>query len=223
MSVIKSITPLTRIFLPSSDLFWEHESAWKNTTLKSVSNLLLKHSNTVLRPPLSSLNSQQAKNSFALIKGESVVGWAEIHSYSGTFTQSKLIFEINVAALGVAIAEVLNCLVSATFIAYKADQLKLISLNNEDLSYLSDISHQNKILTISGLTQTSPRGRYFSAVNITKVDWLKSSMHKKLEDTFRHVISRERRLAHINKKASSQKKRGFLARILRPRVEDGIF
>ena len=155
-----------------------------------------------------------------------IYGWANVESYQEKFRRSLITFWVGDYFTDDEAAKILAPVITVGLLIPKSDLIRLTFMSTPNPPLLA-LGHSRSIWSIPSRLRKDPEMKliHHQAVDIPASNWFSSSFYPKDQGEIRVLQARIKRVEKEveTKKASSQKRRGFLARLFRPKVEDSLF
>ncbi len=208
---------------------WQHQSRWSQREYKwyraERGTLSLQMDRHPVRFHPKRLEIKGAVASWVLLEHEdqNPSAWAEVHMFKGSRYALGYIYVGGSTSLTVA---ELAPLIRLIFLIGELDLVRLISPAQVHLSVRKVFDHEHTLYTLpfKPWVARSPDLIPMKCLSISRQEWLSNSALQDAAHHTRHIESRLERQTAAEKLGKGRKrKRGLIARIFRPRVDDSIF
>lgn len=222
MVIFKSISPFPGLTLPSSGLKWKPDHQWSDSEKATFLCYRTQSRLSIGKPILyydSTKNTPEKQRILYLLTNDSTpLAWAEIQPLAPSSFTTGFILWGCIDTLPLADLECLGPIISASFLILKTDRLRIVSCDNRehqkppghDTQTLWSLSKSSLGLTPSNTYEIRRETWEHTVTLATDLQALKTKMNR-LDAALRH------------KKTPQPKKRGLLARLIKPKIDDALF
>ncbi len=211
------ITPIPDLKVPSSPLYWIGKDSWPPIAHQFYLNSTRAFSSLTImkRPPIYKYEKSRWQHQVFefILKGENqLLSWCEVQLFGGKIRQG--LFFSNLADFSAGDKNTtIGLLITAAIINYDIDIIKIM---DESLSF--PLGELKSYLTFSRGSQRPLRKNY---LELSREQWMERFQGEDFVRSLRFL--QIRKIRQKNTKKNPPKKRGLIARIFRPRIEDSIF
>lgn len=213
---------------------WQHSSRWEPTDFQYFSAERQSYQTHILERPKLYRHKRRASPSldaYWVLKDDETgpaLGWAELQSFPGKHFSKGFLF-IQLQGIPEERArEALTALASLAFTLSRNDYLKIVTVTPQR-ALLDSIARLTG--TVETLTTLPPHAwhphsgglRTTFSLAVDRSSWRGCKELQESMRTLKHIEMRLDRLDRLEKGAPKKKKRPFLVRLFKPRVDDSLF
>jgi len=238
-----SITSFPSIQIPGHQAKWTASASWNQADFSYFSCQKRQNTGQILKPPKSYSNKREQTGflvaQLILNSGENIanqsLAWAEIHLFCRRFSTAFIFYhlehQLEEHSQDLAF-DAAGSLVSMSFFLLKCDQVRLISVTGSPQDLWQDSLHwgkkseifslPNKTCLKPALKQSFKMIRHQQQV-ISRGEWDESQKNKLYYQKLRYVEKKQERQNIAENLQKTVRRRGLIARIFRPKIEDSLF
>ncbi len=214
---------------------WVHSSRWEPTDFEYFAKQRQSHSCQILAAPKLCRNKRKPSPTLDgqwILKADDTtppLGWAELQCFPRkNFGKGLLFFDVHQTPQEHALAAVI-AMTSLVFTISKNDHMQIVDMHTQNrmidsLSQLTGTLENLQSLSTSPWHPESGPPRTFPILAVDRSSWRSCSALQAALRPLKHIEMRMERLDRAAQgKTKSKKKRPFLMRLLKPRIDDSLF
>lgn len=220
------------ISLTIDDRAWLHQSRWSDAEFawflarRRQASLQIYHPPSHLHPKRGEIES--SSHAWLLLDQKDIraSAWAELHLFKGPNFSNGYIYLMS-ASQAELVSSHIASLLRLVFMLSQADQIRLLGSMALIDSFAQLVGHAKVLYSLPSKAWHPNAGLLapLPSLLVTREEWLTSSSIQELSSKHTsHIESRLARQSAVeNTMRVKKKKRGLIARIFKPRIEDSIF